>query len=115
MNTRKKPIRHVVSSHEREGKPVRSYLRGSGTRSSKPRWKDPDYLSERLNVHDLKTGQVLIYKGVPVKLGKITGRGQFVSGTDNISVDSLSVNGKSVFNKHDYYVWDDQTSRKRKT
>jgi len=39
MTDRKKPVRHIVSSYKRKNKTVRSYARGSGTASSKPKGK----------------------------------------------------------------------------
>jgi len=39
MTDRKKPVRHIVSSYKRKNKTVRSYDRGSGTASSKPKGK----------------------------------------------------------------------------
>ncbi len=36
MMTRKPPVRHRVRSHKREGKPVRSFVRGSGTSRKNP-------------------------------------------------------------------------------
>lgn len=39
MTDRKKPIRHIVSSYKRKNKTVRSYTRGNGLASSKPKGK----------------------------------------------------------------------------
>jgi hypothetical protein len=39
MTDRKKPVRHIVSSYKRKNRTVRSYARGNGLASSKPKGK----------------------------------------------------------------------------
>ena len=64
---RKSPIRHKVSSHTRDGKKVKSYKRGSGTKPtkklSKPTIKKPKGYTVKLRYskrpHDMETVKVI--------------------------------------------------------
>lgn len=51
-------------------------------------------------------GKEVMYKGLPVKLGKTISRGQFLGGTKHFTVESLEIGGKKFDSKTDY-GWDD--------